>query len=195
MYEVIMTVSDPPNRWTVLNEYSKTIIALASALLAVAVAFADKLLGASPSYAARFVVYGMWFFLLVSIVTGLLVAAFVYKYLELHEKDDKEEKTLYEKRARKMANWSYRALGLAVILIFIFGFLVDSKTSTATESANLATEVLIQVKQAEKKDLIVDKLKYDTVDHSYTITVKNTKENVTYSVIVDTKNKRVISLQ
>lgn len=81
----------PPNSWTVVHEYSKSVVTLASALLALTVTFSEKILNHSrPDSKGGFLIFA-WIALLCSISSGLLTAAFVSNHLAKFSNSGDEE--------------------------------------------------------------------------------------------------------
>jgi hypothetical protein len=101
-----------PNQWNALNDYSKTVITLASAFLAVTVTFSGQLMGKETNLASNRFLMGTWGLLVGAIACGVLTAAFVINYLR-HNKS--------EKPAILFANLSYVLLFLAGASFLIVG--------------------------------------------------------------------------
>src|ERR1043166_2095287 len=82
-------MADKPDKWSILNDYGKTVITLASGLLVIAVTFSDKLPSANPNDWIRYPLYGLWIALLLAQVTGVWLLAALFGLLR--RKDELEE--------------------------------------------------------------------------------------------------------
>jgi hypothetical protein len=91
-----------PNKWSLLNDYSKTVVTLASALLAATVTFADKLLLlSSGSGIARYALYCIWVFLFLSIASALYVIGRIHRHLRDQDTTFEEDSATEEGGTRE----------------------------------------------------------------------------------------------
>jgi outer membrane protein OmpA-like peptidoglycan-associated protein len=75
---------DPPSRWTVINDYSKTIVTLGAALLGFIATFSDKLQIAQAAQSSQNIILVLViFFLVAAIGCALLVPGRLEKYLRI----------------------------------------------------------------------------------------------------------------
>jgi hypothetical protein len=75
---------DPPSRWTVINDYSKTVVTLAAALLGFIATFSDKLqLAQAPHSSQNGLLMWAIAFLVLSIGSALAVPAMLDRYLRI----------------------------------------------------------------------------------------------------------------
>jgi hypothetical protein len=103
----------PPSQWTVLNDYSKTIITLASGLLVLSVTFSSQLLSKNSDWISNSTLTATWIALSLTIVAGVLTNVFVIQYLR---------NNVHGRRAVFWANGSYTLLALAGLTFLAFGF-------------------------------------------------------------------------
>jgi hypothetical protein len=103
----------PPSQWTVLNDYSKTIITLASGLLVLSVTFSSQLLSKNSDWISNSTLTATWIALSLTIVAGVLTNVFVIQYLR---------NNIHGRRAVFWANSSYSLLALAGVAFLAFGF-------------------------------------------------------------------------
>ncbi|MDX6528477.1 MAG: hypothetical protein QOH41_767 [Blastocatellia bacterium] len=103
----------PPSQWTVLNDYSKTIITLASGLLVLSVTFSSQLLSKNSDWISNSTLTATWIALSLTIVAGVLTNVFVIQYLR---------NNVHGRRAVFWANGSYAFLALAGLTFLAFGF-------------------------------------------------------------------------
>jgi hypothetical protein len=74
-------MAEQPHKWAILNDYAKSVITLATSLLALSVTFADKLGSSSPDVVTRFLLGTIWFCLGLSTVCGVLLVAALFGVL------------------------------------------------------------------------------------------------------------------
>lgn len=103
----------PPSQWAVLVDHSKSIITLATALLGLAVTFADKLLGDTPTAWLRGTLISTWVLLVAAIVFTAFALAFAVNYLRNGDRD---------RAAVLCANLGLIALTLSSIALLFLGF-------------------------------------------------------------------------
>jgi hypothetical protein len=76
-----LTTDAAPNPWAVINDYSKTVVTLASALLAATVTFSGQIIGSGLTFWQAIVLFSIWICLLGTIVFGVLAQAFLTRFL------------------------------------------------------------------------------------------------------------------
>jgi hypothetical protein len=150
--------AEPPSRWTVINDYSKTVVAVCAALLAFIGAFSTKLLDSHLSATAMGVVIAVIALLVISALCALAVPAMLDRYLCIAEKGappagtppttknlDTATQKEWDSRAERIrsikaaANLSYLALSLAVVAMAIFAIYQAKHPAAAkTESPAVA---------------------------------------------------------
>ena len=74
-------VDTAQNPWTLMHDYSKTVVTLASSILALTVTFGNSLAGKSPTTGMLTLLVLSWFFLIVTIAAALYVAGRLIGYL------------------------------------------------------------------------------------------------------------------
>jgi len=76
---------DPPSRWTVINDYSKTVVTLAAALLGFIATFSDKLQLAQTPHSSQngLFILGAIVSLVLSIGSALAVPTMLDRYLRI----------------------------------------------------------------------------------------------------------------
>jgi hypothetical protein len=185
-----MTDPNEPSHWTILSEYSKTVITLASALLAVTVTFAASLMPASASGYITWVLYGIWTLLFAAIVACLLLTAFIFQLLRGQGAD-------YAKRARDAASASYVCVGLAALAFLVLGVLSQNTESDAATSAEAAKEAVVRIDGAQSDQLRVESLHFDSDKRVYTIVVRREKpdQDMVSTVEIDADSNDVLSLE
>lgn len=75
-----------PNPWVIINDYTKTIVALASGLLAVTITFSGQILGGGISSSQKVFLASAWVLLVVTILSGVAAEAWLTTYLRGIEK-------------------------------------------------------------------------------------------------------------
>ena len=113
-----------PNNWStevdkyqnpvsVMNDFSKTVITLASSILAATVAFAGSVLGSHPTIFLMSCLVVSWAALILSIVCGMLVAASLTNYVRGTKPDFR--------RGTIAGNLSFFLLLLALVSYSVLG--------------------------------------------------------------------------
>jgi hypothetical protein len=128
---------EPPSRWTVINDYSKTVVAVCAALLAFIGAFSSKLVDGQLTTFGVVDVYVTVGFLCLAALCALAVPGMLDRYLRIAAKGllspaateknpDSATQKEWDSRATKIklvkgaANLSYGSLGLAVLGLALF---------------------------------------------------------------------------
>lgn len=120
-------MSELPNRWSVLTDFSKTVITLASALLAATITFSGQLLAGLGGTCWVHAIRASWVCLILAILAALVAAGQAYTYLFEREKrqssaSPSKEESAAERWAHRASNTSYFLLFLAGGLFFIASF-------------------------------------------------------------------------
>lgn len=115
------------NPWSVVNDFSKTIVTLAASILAVSAAFASNILGGTPSRWLVFLVLGSWFFLILTIAFSVYATGALTSYLRGTEPKSWP--------VSLFSNLSFIALVVALILFATAGGL---KLWTATRTSDIS---------------------------------------------------------
>jgi hypothetical protein len=74
-------VDNAPNPWSIVHEYSKTVVTLSSALLAITVTFSEKILSPTTRFEQRALLIAIWGSLLLAIIASLLSSAKLSNFL------------------------------------------------------------------------------------------------------------------
>lgn len=116
--------NNTPSPWTIVNDYSKTVVTIAAGFLAFTVTFSEKLY--EPRYydGAPIFLLLCWFFLVLSIATALFAAGRLTGYL----RDQSTGTTSFI----LSSNIAYFSLLVAATLFFVFAI-----TSAHTRDANV----------------------------------------------------------
>ena len=177
--------------WGILNEYSKSVITIASALLALGAVASDRFVaGTLPPTRILFVVAAGLVFL--SLVAALLVAAKVYKCVVGEEESqdiDKDRKVL-----RYASNGSYLSLGLALLLIVLWATLRSGGFHLA-DASDAAIEAIVRVKNLPKNHLTVKSAVWDPASERYVISALDSITVSTIAVTVDPRSHEVVSIR
>lgn len=114
--------------WSVVNDYTKTVVTLAAAILAFTAAFASRVTVISNEVWISYVLYFAWLLLVVSIAAALFSAGRLTGYLSGN--------TTTPKSFLLWANISYFALFGAVLTFFVFAIATTATLSPNVESIN-----------------------------------------------------------
>lgn len=145
--------AEPPSRWTVINDYSKTVVTVCAALLAFIGAFSGKLLAGQLSVLAIWDVNITIGLLGLAALSALAVPGMLDRYLCVVAKELRqppaEEKNLdsatqeeWDSRAKRIwnikavANLSYIFLASAVVGMAVFGICRPSQQANDGQSGS-----------------------------------------------------------
>lgn len=105
-------MSEPPSPWSLLNEYTQTVITLAAGVLAFTATFSGQFFhdAGSPT-----LLFASWALLVVAIAASLYSAARLTNFLQ-SGRDGTRKQAIF------CANAAYFALFFAIVLFFVFAF-------------------------------------------------------------------------
>ncbi len=185
-------INNKPNPWGVINDYSKTVITLATGFLALTITFSGHLLGRQNPRGLLCLLIGCWVLLVFAIICGLLAAAFLSNFLR-------------GKRSSKLlmlcSNAAFFSLMGAGVLFLIFGA-VQVSTQTIELDATKAIEQVHDIAPIiyknvdgywEVESLIWDDTKEEwksVISFSSFSDEKKTKNK--FLVIIDAKRCKII---
>ena len=106
--------AERPNAWAVLVEYTKTLVTLASALLALTVTFASQIVPKGVQDVERWALIAAWGFLIFTIICAIWSAAFVVNVL-FHDRK--------KRGAVFLANCAFFGLVLATAAFLVVGIM------------------------------------------------------------------------
>jgi hypothetical protein len=169
----------PPSQWSALNDYSKTIITLASGLLALSVTFSGQVITKRADEISTALLVATWIFLVLAIASGVLTAVFLIEFLR---------KNRNEKLVIFCANSSYFALGVAGIFFLVFG-------SYSIRFWNRTWDPATSIERAEKEmsgfagindsTWTVQEMKWDEGTKTYQLLLVGNKTSEKFKVTVD----------
>jgi hypothetical protein len=181
---------DPvPNPWDVLNDYSKTVITLSSGLLVITVTFLDRLLKTKIDPGLALLVILVWGCLILSIIAGLLAAAFTINFLKNNTRDH---------HAILMANAAFFLLVLAGIFLVWVGIkqlAISGSEMNIDAAVKLAEKSLDVVTNDPNPDWMVTSLDIDSSQGMYKLHIKENAAGDEYLVIVNTSSKDVKKIE
>lgn len=178
----------PPSQWTVLNEYSKTIITLASGLLAVTVTFSSQLISKSSDSTSNFLLIATWVVLVSSIIFGVLTAAYIIQYLRNNREGGK---------AITFANLSYLTLVLAGGLFLSFGIYVISsdKTWDAVTSIEQALKKMPSLAGTGESKWVIQSMQWDENSKTYQLLITGDRTAERFAVTVDPAKNNITKFE
>lgn len=124
---------DAPSGWFVLNDFTKTIVTLSSALFALSVTFSANLLGKTTAQYQIILLVASWVGLALSIAFGVASQGFLINYLREGRNGA---------AAVACANLSFLLVACSVLLFLAFGL------ATFNETRNSSTDVLSMLPKA-----------------------------------------------
>ena len=196
-------ISDAPHRWSIINDYSKTVITLASGLLAVTVTFSSQLLGAQGSFGLIILLIISWLLLVAAIGFALAAAAYLSVHLGLAGKtvlNEREEKKR-DDRAKKCLICStlsfYSLLSAAAVFVTVGAVQVSSssKKCSEVEAARKAIETISSIYGPSQQELALESVDLDVSTNTYFIVVSEATAKGKFLVLFDAKGCKVVRSQ
>jgi len=184
-----VSTDNRPNPWAVMNDFTKTVITLSSGLLVITVTFLNQLLKSNVEASAGIILAGMWVSLILSMLAGLLAAAFTINYLK------------YGKRGNLAifaANTAFFLLLLAGMFMGWFGIkrlTYSSKEMDIPAAIGLAQESLNSTTNQYGTDWVVTNLSLDEANNTYILDLQDTELDVEYSIVINRSSKAVEQIE
>ena len=182
--QVTVKTAEHPSPWAIVNDYTKTVITLASALLAVTITFSGQILSAAGAWQRLFLGIA-WLCLLISIAAGVAAEAYLTTYLRNKATSDS---------CLAVSAVAYFSLIVAAFFFVACAFtqLVKSQVDIAavaeTATKNIAT---IEKLPGGKSDVM--SIVLDVSNNRYTVEVLEETTKIRYEVISDAGTGQVIS--
>jgi len=178
-----------PNQWNALIDYSKTIITLASAFLAVTVTFSGQLIGKGSSKVIGLFLSITWGLLVAAIASGLVTTAFVINYLRVRKN---EKVTIF------CANVSYSLLllaGISFLLVGWFSINTDDSPNVGSVIETTLKRMPEMVKGAPNSKWSLESLQTEKSVDNYKLLVNEDVTSRKFYVWVDPIKQRVIRIE
>ncbi len=179
----------PPSQWNIINDYSKTIITLASGLLAVTATFSGQLTGKSSDRWSTGLLIGTWILLVLTIFSGVLTTVFVIQFLR-NNRDGKY--------AILFANGSYLTLGLAGILFLAFGIYTITLPSKGWDAATAVEQVLKKMPEftgTTDAKWNLQSLQWDESSKTYKLLIEGDRTADKFRIEVEPTYTRIIKVE
>jgi hypothetical protein len=190
--------AEPPSRWTIVNDYSKTVVTLGAALLGFIAAFAEKLGTTDASAIGRRASIGAILFSLLAIAFALLVPGRMDRYLRICTAGDpavggtatQEQWTITRPTAvwwcKAWANLSYIALFFAALALAGVALTRLSSDQKKNETIALleADRLLRTFSGIDKPKLQTQSITYDSRTDSFEVLVLEQSEPAHFKVNV-----------
>jgi hypothetical protein len=178
--------AEKPNPWDVVNDYSKTVITLASALLALTATFGNQLLTPSSNNWQRGLLAAALFLLVVTIVSGVFAEAFLTTFLRGKAKT-----------GNACLAWSLVALYSLIAAMLCFfgsavGQLLESRTDivSVTEKATRTLDSIARIPGAKWSTTSVT---LDSARNRYVYEIREETTASRFEVISDSKTGLVVA--
>lgn len=214
-------MADVPHKWAILNDYAKSVITLATSLLALSVTFADKLGSNSPDIRTRFLLGAIWLFLGLSTVSGVLLAAALFGVLRRRTRLEEVEAELgqttlapttatalqnekaqlsreaaaREKQLTLVTNATYLSIICSVVAFFFLGITSRSTTVDLPLLIENVTREAAQIRSIKPSDLKVVALELSPSGDTYTIRLLSSGNALPWVLEVNSSDGKIRKLQ
>jgi hypothetical protein len=195
---------DPPSRWTVINDYSKTVVTVCAALLALIGAFSSKVIEGQLPVAATYGLDSAIVLLGLAALASLAVPAALDRYLRVAAKSappatgaptaknlETATQDEWNSRASKiwwikcMANLSYIFLALAIVGLVVFAYLQPGGAAKDEKTAlTSAFSVVAEFGNVPTSELHAESMDYVKATDSFQMVLVDDKTNRKYQVVV-----------
>lgn len=176
--------AEPPSRWVVINDYSKTVVTVCAALLAFLAAFAGKLQDVQVSVVSRWALYAAITTLGASALAALAVPAKLERYLRICAKGapnpaDAESATVDEWNARPSMIWwcklaaniSYLMLAIAVTALAVYAGLRPAPTWDERGALTSAFDITQQVAGISQPKFLTQSFDYVDKEDAFDLVI------------------------
>lgn len=181
---------DPPSAWTVLNDFSKTIITLSTALFALSATFSANLIGKTTSTYQVVILLVSWSALALSIAASVASQGFLINYLQ-----DGRNRTA----AVFCANASFDLMAGAVLLFVFFGMVTfrdgASQPKDVLSNIDRAREVARQTAGLQMSDLTMESAEWESKSQSFQYLFTSGDRDKKYRVIIEPGGRIVKAAQ
>jgi hypothetical protein len=194
---------EPPSRWTVINDYSKTVVTVCAALLAFIGAFSNRLSEGQMSGAGVWGLDGAVALLGLAALTSLAVPAMLDRYLRIVAKGappapaptqrniDTATQEEWDSRKSKIwwtkcvANASYACLAFAIVGLAVFALFRPTESPKDEKTALAAAfNVVGQFANVSPSKLHAESLEYVKSGDSFELVLLDDTSNKKYKVLV-----------
>lgn len=169
----------PPSAWEVANDYSKTVITLASGFLALTVTFATQLVSKETPLYEKALLVGTWAALILTVAFSVVTVMLLINYLQ------------HGTRSRGsilFANLSFISLGIAGLCFLIFGssaFVFNTRAWDAPTAVEKTIAKMPMLAAMPDSKWTLKSLKYDASKKTYHLEVLDEKSGTRCLVMVD----------
>ncbi|MDT3777055.1 hypothetical protein PJI16_05715 [Nitrospira sp. MA-1] len=175
-----VSMNPDPNPWSIMEEFTKTVVTLSSALLAITVTFSGKLIGDLDSWASGILV-GSWACGAASIICGVAAHGLIVRFL----------KTKKGAWATRMANTAFIFLVISTTGIAGYGFLMakNSQVSSAVEIAQIVLKDMPNISGLENTKWDLISLEFNNLKNIYSLIITEKENGQKYNVSITSKGK------
>lgn len=174
-------MSDDPSPWTLLNEYTQTVVTLAAGVLAFTATFSGQFFhdAGSPT-----LLFASWALLVLAIAAALFSAARLNGFLR-HVRPDADQ-------ALTSANVAYFALFLAILVFFVFAFQATrhrEPNDDSTRAVTTSRQYLTRMDTSLVRDTRLGTVAWNGAAQAWDVTFVGPRDTV--SMTVDPATQRV----
>jgi outer membrane protein OmpA-like peptidoglycan-associated protein len=184
---------EAPSPWTVINDYSKTVVTLGSALLAVTVTFSGTILGKFNSTFQLCFLIAAWLFLVIVIAFALKSIQHLINYLRVGQPQNANKSIFY-------ANAAFGALVVSGACLLVVGGYYGMQTLSSLPARDSPATVektvsaMLTIAGMQKSSWVLESLNWNESSKQYHLVLKEEKSAEKFSVIVDLIEGRIIKI-
>lgn len=179
-----------PNAWTVIDNYTTSILTLASALLTLTFTFADKILVPNAPAWSRFSLGAAWILLLATLFSGAQSKGWLSDYLRISEADRCESA---RKKCLGFAQLTLWCLFFAIVGLLICAVPRVIETSSTLDSACMKTaRILPAITNLPDSRWIIVEAKAIPGDKSFELLARDDASKTEYRIQVSAQSGDIV---
>jgi len=174
-----------PSPWEIIQDYTKTVITLATAILAFTITFATKLTGPAPDFYMKLLIALTWSVLVLAIIFGLWAAARLTNFL----------------RGKQTANACLFASNIAFFLLVLAGIMF---VLIGIRHISSGSDLSIKIDSAEKEAKVITKsqdpwkmlsLHWNKKSENYEITYRFGTTSSIIRITMEDKSGKILGIE
>lgn len=182
-------IEDAPNPWSIVNDYSKTVITIASGFLAVTVSFSSQLIGRDRNYGAIVALIVTWSLLVLAVALGVAAAALLVNYLR---------RGTHLAACIRCSNLAFYALLAAGMSFLIFGVITLVSNQQPWDMNTAINETLKNmpvISGNRTGKWAIQSFNWDDSTNTYQMVITDSNTTNRFSIIIDAVQRRIAKFE